>query len=251
MTAASLSALPRRAAPVAAAPAPGRPRLRILIVEDDVAAAQHMADDLAGLGHEVIAVHDGAAALAPWVCDGAFDVLILDRMLPQRDGVAVLQALRGRGVETPALFVTALGAVADRVAGLEAGGDDYVVKPVDGLELHARVQALARRGQRGAEAAALVCADLELDRLSRTARRGGEAVPLLPLEYRLLEVLMLARGQTVTRKMLLEQVWGFRFDPRTNIVETHICRLRAKLDGAGRAALIQTIRGAGYALREP
>jgi two-component system OmpR family response regulator len=251
MNPASHSALPRAARQPAAAPTLGRPRLRVLIVEDDVAAAQHMADDLAGFGLEVVVLHDGAAALAPGQGDGPFDVLILDRMLPGHDGLSVLEALRARGVETPALFVTAMGAVADRVAGLDAGGDDYVVKPVDALELHARVQALARRHQRAPEAAALTCGDLELDRLARTARRGEETIPLLPLEYRLLEVLLLARGQAVTRKMLLEQVWGFRFDPRTNIVETHICRLRAKLEGAGRAPLIRTIRGAGYVLREP
>jgi two-component system OmpR family response regulator len=227
---------------------PGLPTLRVLIVEDDVEAARHLADDLMGFGIEVEVAHDGAEALEPGFVDGRFDVLILDRMLPGCDGLALLQALRARGVETPALFLTAMGAVADRVEGLEAGGDDYLVKPVDSVEMHARVQTLARRGRRGAEAAALVCADLELDRLSRTARRGGEAVSLLPLEYRLLEVLLLARGQAVTRKMLLEQVWGFRFDPRTNIVESHISRLRAKIDAGGRPPLIRTIRGAGYVL---
>lgn len=246
MNPASLSVIPRPGLR-AGAPARGAARLRILIVEDDAAAAQHMADDLAGFGHAVQVVHDGATALA--VADGAFDVLILDRMLPGLDGLSLLSTLRARGVETPALFVTAMGAVADRVAGLDAGGDDYVVKPVDSLEVHARVQALARRRQRAPEP--LACADLELDRLTRTARRGAEVLALLPLEYRLLEVLLLARGQVVTRKMLLEQVWGFRFDPRTNIVETHICRLRAKLGGAGRPPLITTIRGAGYVLREP
>jgi two-component system OmpR family response regulator len=234
--------------PLAASLRPGPSHLRVLIVEDDVEAARHLADDLTGFGLEVEVAHDGTAALGPGVVDDRFDVLILDRMLPGCDGLALLQALRARGVETPALFLTAMGAVADRVEGLEAGGDDYLVKPVDSVEMHARVQALARRGRRGGEAAALVCADLELDRLSRTARRGGEAVSLLPLEYRLLEVLMLARGQTVTRKMLLEQVWGFRFDPRTNIVESHISRLRAKIDAGGRAPLIRTIRGAGYVL---
>jgi two-component system OmpR family response regulator len=247
-----LSSSPRPARSSAAAgPALGRPCLRILIVEDDVEAAQHMADDLQGFGLEVVTLHDGAAARAPGAGDGPFDVLILDRMLPGCDGLTLLEQLRARGVETPALFLTAMGAVADRVAGLEGGGDDYVVKPVDSMELHARVQALARRRPRSSEANVLVCADLELDRLSRTARRGGAPIALLPLEYRLLEVLMLARGQTVTRKMLLEQVWGFRFDPRTNIVETHICRLRAKLEEAGRAPLIRTVRGAGYFLQEP
>ena len=246
-----LQAQPRRARVFLRAATAGRPKLRILIVEDDVEAARYMADDLAGFGLEVTVVHDGVAAAAPGVGDGDYDVLILDRMLPSCDGLTLLRQLRARGVETPALFLTAMGAVADRVAGLEGGGDDYVVKPVDSVELHARIQALARRRVRpAAEASLLVCGDLELDRLNRAAWRGGEAIALLPLEYRLLEVLMLARGQTVTRKMLLEQVWNFRFDPRTNIVETHICRLRAKVDGAGRAPLIRTIRGSGYLLAE-
>ena len=177
----------------AARPIP--PRLSVLIVEDDAEAARHLADDLAGFGIEVEVAHEGAAAFELILAEDRFDVLILDRMLPGRDGLDVLQSLRTRGIETPALFLTAMGAVADRVAGLEAGGDDYLVKPIDSVELHARVQALARRGRRGAEpAATLVCADLELDRLTRTARRAGDPVPLLPLEYRLLEVLMLARG---------------------------------------------------------
>jgi two-component system OmpR family response regulator len=144
-----------------------------------------------------------------------------------------------------------MGSVADRVAGLQGGGDDYVVKPVDSQELNARVQVLAKRGGRAGDPTALACADLELDRLQRKVWRGGQPVPLLPLEYRLLEFLLLSRGQPVTRKMLLEQVWGFHFDPRTNIVETHISRLRAKLDEAGGAPLIRTIRGAGYVIREP
>ncbi|THD61085.1 MAG: response regulator transcription factor [Phenylobacterium sp.] len=226
--------------------------MRVLIVEDDVEAAQHMADDLAARGIEAALVHDGLQALEPGVGDGAFDVLIVDRMLPGRDGLSVLKALRQRGVETPALFLTAMGAVADRVMGLQAGGDDYVVKPIDSEELAARVQALARRRVRPAapETTALTCGDLELDRLQRKVRRGGQPIALLPLEYRLLEFLLLSRGQPVTRKMLLEEVWGFRFDPRTNIVETHISRLRAKLSEGGAAPLIHTIRGAGYVIQD-
>ncbi|MBS0333943.1 MAG: response regulator transcription factor [Proteobacteria bacterium] len=227
--------------------------MRVLIIEDDTEAARHMADDLRAAGVEALTIHDGAQALEPGLGDGDFDVLIVDRMLPGRDGLSLLQDLRARRVETPALFLTAMGAVADRVAGLQGGGDDYVVKPIDAEELVARVQALARRRSRPPpteEATALACADLELDRLQRKVRRGGQPIALLPLEYRLLEVLMLSRGQPVTRKMLLEQVWGFRFDPRTNIVETHISRLRAKLGEAGGAPLIHTIRGAGYLVQE-
>jgi two-component system OmpR family response regulator len=226
--------------------------LRVLIIEDDVEAAQHMAEDLAAAGVESVVLSDGAEALQSGAGDGDFDVLIVDRMLPGRDGLSLLRMLRERGVETPALFLTAMGAVADRVAGLQGGGDDYVVKPIDSEELVARVQALARRRVRPAapEATALVCADLELDRLQRKVRRSGQPISLLPLEYRLLEFLLLSRGQPVTRKMLLEQVWGFRFDPRTNIVETHISRLRSKLGEGGAAPLIHTIRGAGYVIQD-
>lgn len=223
--------------------------LRVLIIEDDVEAARAMAEDLTRLGLAPTAVHDGREALQTSL-SGTFDVLIIDRMLPGCDGLSLLQQLRDQGLETPALFLTAMGSVADRVAGLQGGGDDYVVKPIDSVELHARVQALARRGGRAVAPMLLTFGDLELDRLTRTARRRDGVVQLLPLEYRLLEVLMLARGQPLTRKMLLEEVWRFRFDPRTNIVETHICRLRAKLEAVGPGALIQTIRGAGYALVE-
>lgn len=233
-----------------AQPRQGRIALRVLIIEDDAEVAWHMADDLAGFGVEAVVIHDGTQALAPGVGDGPFDVLIIDRMLPGCDGLSLLQRLRERGVETPALFLTAMGAVADRVAGLQGGGDDYVVKPISAEELGARVQALARRRARTNDTTALSCADLELDRLQRKVRRAGEVIPLLPLEYRLLEFLILSRGQPVTRKMLLEQVWGFRFDPRTNIVETHISRLRAKLSEGGGAPLIRTIRGAGYVIQD-
>lgn len=243
-------AQPRRGPfPRAQAPS-GSPGLRVLIIEDDVEAAVHMAEDLAGFGIESEMLHDGAQALAPGRGDGDFDVLIVDRMLPGLDGLSLLRALRERGVDTPALFLTAMGAVADRVAGLQGGGDDYVVKPVDTEELSARVRALARRRGSGREPTTLTCADLELDRLNRRARRGEHAIALLPLEYRLLEVLMLSRDQPVTRKMLLEQVWGFHFDPRTNIVETHISRLRSKLEASGGDPLIQTVRGIGYVLRD-
>jgi len=224
--------------------------LRVLIIEDDREAARHMADDLAASGVAAEVLHDGAAALEPGAGDGPFDVLIIDRMLPRCDGLTVLRILRDRGVETPALFVTAMGAVADRVAGLQGGGDDYVVKPVDAAELSARVHVLAKRRTRAAEPTSLVCADLELDRLQRRVWRGERPISLMPLEYRLLEFLLLSRGQPVTRKILLEQVWGIRFDPRTNIVETHISRLRAKLAEGGGSPLIYTIRGAGYVIAE-
>jgi two-component system OmpR family response regulator len=223
------------------------PPLRLLIVEDDREAAQLMADDLAGSGIDVSMVHDGGAALEMNICDGAYDVLVVDRMLPGCDGLTLVQSLRARGVETPVLLLTALGAVADRVEGLRGGGDDYVVKPVDFDELHARIRALAKRRRWAAPETVLVCGTLELDRLQRKVRRDGKPLPLLPLEFRLLEFLLLSRGQPVTRKMLLEEIWGFRFDPRTNIVETHLSRLRTKLGGA---PVIQTIRGVGYLIHE-
>jgi two-component system OmpR family response regulator len=234
----------------AATPAPGPPTLRVLIIEDDVEAAQHMADDLGDFGVEVTVLHDGAAALAPGMGDGPFDVLIIDRMLPGCDGLTLLRRLRERGVDTPALFLTAMGGLADRLAGLQGGGDDYVVKPVDSAELNARAHVLAKRRARPNEPTALTCADLQLDRLQREVRRAGQPITLLPREFQLLEFLLLSRGQPVTRNMLLEQVWGFRFDPRTNIVETHICRLRAKLEAGGGAPLIRTIRGAGYVIQD-
>jgi two-component system OmpR family response regulator len=173
--------------------------------------------------------------------------MIVDRLLPGLDGLSLVRALRARGVRTPVLFLTALGTVADRVAGLEAGGDDYLVKPFAFDELYARVKALKRRSaeSRG-EPTRLACGDVVMDRLTRQVRVGGAEVDLLPLEYRLLEVLWLNAGQPVTRMMLFEQVWGFHFDPRTNIVETHISRMRAKLEAAGGAPLVRTIRGVGY-----
>ncbi|MDI1364042.1 MAG: response regulator transcription factor [bacterium] len=219
--------------------------MRVLVVEDDDVAAEHVQDALAEIGHEVVVVSDGDAALDQGA-RGGFDVLIIDRMLPGLDGLSLLSALRARGVDAPALFVTAMGAVSDRVAGLEAGGDDYLVKPFALAELKARVQALGRRSLNTRPATLLQFRDLTVDRVLREARRGDRRLDLLPLEFRLLEYLMLAMGQTVTRKMLLEQVWGFRFDPHTNIVETHISRLRAKLDQGDAEPIIRTIRGAGY-----
>jgi len=171
-------------------------------------------------------------------------------MLPNLDGLSLVAALRRDDVQTPVLFLTAMGAIADRVEGLELGGDDYLVKPFSMAELGARVGALARRpAMVGRDVAHLRIADLVLDRLQRVAWRGDRKIELLPLQFKLLEFLMLHEGDTVTRSMLLEGVWGLRFDPRTNIVETHISHLRAKIDNPGEASLIVTVRGAGYAIR--
>jgi two-component system OmpR family response regulator len=218
---------------------------RALLVEDEDDAAAYLAERLAETGWTVERAADGITGLERGA-SGGFDVLVVDRMLPGADGLTLVSELRGRGVDTPVLFLTAMGSVADRVAGLDGGGDDYLVKPFAFAELNARMTALARRPARQRETTILVAGDLVLDRLTRGVRRGRAAIDLLPLEFRLLEFLMLNAGRVVTRTMLLEKVWGFHFDPRTNIVETHLSRLRAKIQRPGDAALITTVRGSGY-----
>ena len=231
--------------------APGIAGLRLLLVEDDGEAAAGAAAALEGAGWAVEVAGDGAQGLKR-ASDGGFDVLVIDRMLPGLDGLSLTRALRAASVQTPILFLTAVGAVAERVAGLEAGGDDYLVKPYSSDELKARVHALARRSAPAPEAASdtttLRAGEVTLDRLTRRARRGEREVELLPLEFKLLEFLALNAGRVVTRAMLLEQVWGFHFDPRTNIVETHVSRLRRKIDAPGESPMISTVRGAGYVL---
>ena len=224
--------------------------MRVLVVEDDVQTAIYVCDSLRGIGAEVETAADGETGLA-WACRSDFDVLVVDRMLPRLDGLALVEALRADKVETPVLFLSALGSIADRVAGLGGGGDDYLVKPFSPAELNARVVALARRPALRPDASTQIQAgDLILDRLERSARRDGQEIALLPLQFRVLEFLMLNKGQVVTRSMLLEHVWGFRFDPQTNIVETHISHLRARIDRPGLPPLIATVRGAGYLIRE-
>ena len=223
--------------------------MRVLVVEDDLQTAAYVRDGLSAAGCEVDVAEDGASGLDRALHE-AFDVLVVDRMLPRLDGLSLVSALRRDAVQTPVLFLTAMGAIADRVEGLEGGGDDYLVKPFSIEELGARVNALARRPAiRGPDAAVLRSGDLQLDRLQRVARRGERKIELLPLQFKLLEYLLLHEGDVVTRSMLLEGVWGLRFDPRTNIVETHISHLRGKLDNPGEPSLIVTVRGAGYALR--
>lgn len=225
--------------------------MRVLVVEDDLETAHYVRDGLDAAGCSVDLANDGETGLN-CARDAAFDVLVVDRMLPRLDGLSLVNALRADDVRTPVLFLTAMGAIADRVAGFEAGGDDYLVKPFYLAELLARVGALARRpAPPPAEATVLRVGPLALNRLERAARRGERDIELLPLQFKLLEFLMLCEGQVATRTMLLERVWGFRFDPRTNIVETHISHLRAKIDQPGEPPLIATIRGAGYALRAP
>lgn len=224
--------------------------MRILIIEDDSRAADYMVRGLREEGHTPEVCANGQAALGRAISE-PFDVLIVDRMLPDLDGLSIVQALRATGNSTPTLFLSALGDVEHRVEGLQAGGDDYLTKPFHFSELLARVQALhRRRGQEGADNT-LRFADLELDLLSREARRDGKLIPLLTREFQLLEFLMRHAGQVVTRTMLLERVWEIHFDPQTNVIDVHISRLRGKVDRGFDPPLIHTVRGAGYVLRDP
>lgn len=207
--------------------------------------ADSLAERLLGEGWSVRRTGNGESGMAI-ATDFAFDVLVVDRMLPDFDGLSLVLQLRRLGVHTPVLFLSAMGSVADRVAGLESGGDDYLVKPFAFAELNARVNVLARRRKHETATMLLRAGDITLDRLSRRVNRGSEEILLLPLEFKLLELLMMNAGRIVTRKMLLEDVWGFHFDPRTNIVETHISHLRRKIQD--KMALITTVRGAGYTI---
>ncbi|MDQ2803562.1 MAG: response regulator transcription factor [Pseudomonadota bacterium] len=223
--------------------------MRILLIEDDQETAAYVARGLREHGHVVDHAATGQDGL--FLAVGGHDVLIVDRMLPGLDGLGLVRVLRETGVKAPVLFLTALGGIGDRVRGLEAGGDDYLVKPFAFAELLARVNALARRPPLVEVPTVLRVADLEMDLLKRTVIRGGQRIELQPREFQLLEYLMRNIDRVVTRTMLLEAVWDFHFDPKTNIVETHMSRLRAKLAQDGGAELIHTVRGAGYALRTP
>jgi two-component system, OmpR family, response regulator len=224
--------------------------MKILVVEDDAETADYVVNGLAEEGHMMVRAASGDEGLYLAAAE-KFDLLVVDRMLPALDGVGLVKALRAAGNRTPVLFLTALGGVDDRVTGLNAGGDDYLVKPFAFSELVARVAALGRRPPGRPIETRLRVADLELDMLSRTVRRASQEIELQPREFRLLEYLMRHTGQVVTRTMLLENIWDFHFDPHTNIVETHISRLRAKIDRGFAPELIHTVRGAGYCLRDP
>jgi two-component system OmpR family response regulator len=223
--------------------------VRILLIEDDPETAEYVVEGLQSEGHELEVSMDGRMALVRAASE-AWNLLIVDRMLPGLDGLALVRTLRASGINTPALFLTTMGGLDDRVSGLNAGGDDYLVKPFAFAELVARVVALGRRSHRVAPGTVLRVADLEMDLLTRVVRRGGQPVELQPREYELLEYLMKHADQVVTRTMLLEHVWGFHFDPRTSLVESHISRLRGKVD-RGRPELINTVRGSGYCIRAP
>jgi two-component system OmpR family response regulator len=224
--------------------------MRILIIEDDRDAAQYLAKGLRESGHSAEVAEDGRDGLLRSAVE-PFDVLIVDRMLPNLDGLSLVQHLRKTGHATPVLFLSALGEVDDRVKGLRAGGDDYLAKPYAFSELLARVENLGRRRNNRAAATRLKVADLELDLLSRKATRAGQAIDLQPREFQLLETLMRHAGQVMTRTMLLEQVWNYHFDPQTNVIDVHISRLRQKIDRGFEPPLIHTVRGAGYCVREP
>ena len=224
--------------------------MRILVIEDDAETAAYLQGGLQEEGHVVTLAADGRNGLM-LAATGDFDVLVVDRMLPGLDGLAVVRTLRASSVGTPALFLTTMSGIDDRVSGLDAGADDYLVKPFAFSELAARVKALARRPRTTAVPTLLKVADLELDLIKRTVRRAGQPIALQPREFRLLEYLMRHAGEVVTRTMLLENVWDFHFDPRTNIVESHLSRLRNKVEKGFAPELIHTVRGAGYCLREP
>jgi two-component system OmpR family response regulator len=222
--------------------------MRLLIIEDDRDAADYLVKAFRESGHVAEHAADGEEGYT-LAADGSYDVLIVDRMLPKRDGLSVIGALRDKGVTTPALILSALGQVDDRVKGLRAGGDDYLVKPYSFAELLARLEVLARR-RGGREETVYRVADLELDRLSHRVTRGKDEIPLQPREFRLLEYLMKHAGQVVTRTMLLENVWDYHFDPQTNVIDVHISRLRSKVDKGFTPPLLHTIRGAGYMIRD-
>lgn len=224
---------------------------KLLIVEDDEAAAGYLVNGLSEAGYTVDRVADGRDGLF-LATDGRYAAIILDRMLPGMDGLAVLAALRAAQISTPVLILSALGTIDDRVKGLRAGAEDYLVKPFAFAELQARVESLIRRSTAPADApiTVLQCGDLEVDLLTRRATRAGKVLVLQPRELKLLEYLLRHKDQVVTRTMLLEDVWNFHFDPSTNVVDVHISRLRKKIDEGQENPLLHTVRGAGYRLSE-
>ena len=219
--------------------------MKLLVVEDDITTGDYIARGLREEGHVVDLIRDGRTGLIT-ASAGAYDVLILDRMLPDLDGLSLLKTLRGAGNTVPVLLLTAMGDVEDRIAGLNAGADDYLAKPFVFGELSARVAALARRPAAVQAETVLRAGDLEMDLIARKVTRGGVVIDLLPREFALLEHLLRRKGRVQTRTMLLEAVWDLSFDPMTNVVETHISRLRAKVDKPFERELIKTVRGAGY-----
>ncbi len=222
--------------------------MKILVIEDDREAADYLEKALGEAGHTTHVARDGEAGFS--LADSeSYDVLIVDRMLPRRDGLSVIAGLRARGNDTPVLILSALGEVDDRVTGLRAGGDDYLTKPYAFTELLARIEVLNRRASVRDGETVYRAGDLELDRLSHTVKRAGKEILLQPREFRLLEYLMRHAGQVVTRTMLLENVWDYHFDPQTNVIDVHVSRLRSKIEKGFDKPLLHTVRGAGYMLK--
>ena len=223
--------------------------MRILVVEDDREVARFIERGLKEAGHTVDLANDGRDGLFLAMSE-PYQAVVLDRMLPHVDGLAILRALRGSSIDTPVLILSALGDVDDRVAGLRAGGDDYLVKPFAVSELLARLEVLQRRisANTAGPVTALRVADLEMDLLKRNVKRAGSKIDLQPKEFQLLEFLMRHADQVVTRTMLLEGVWDYHFDPRTNVIDVHISNLRAKIDRGATQPLLHTVRGSGYRL---
>ena len=224
--------------------------MKILVIEDSEETAEYIATGLKQAGHQIAVADDGPNGLRA-LRQGDYDLLIVDRMLPGLDGLSVVQLIRDQGLTVPVLFLSALGGVDDRVKGLNAGGDDYLIKPFSLRELEARVAALGRRSSRMTKEILLRAGDLEMNLITRRVSRGETEIDLLPREWELLEYLLINKGRLVTKKMLLEKIWDFHFDPRTNVVETHISRLRQKVDKGFAIELIHTFRGSGYMIREP
>ncbi len=223
--------------------------MKILVIEDDASTGAYIADGLREEGHSVDLIENGRDGLVQATI-GTYDVMVIDRMLPGLDGMSLVKTLRATKNTTPVLFLTSLGGVNDRIEGLLAGGDDYLVKPFVFGELSARVGAIGRRPQTESEPTALKAADLEMDLLHRKVTRGGRVIDLLPREFALLEHLMRRKGRVQTRTMLMEAVWDIHYDPLTNVVDTHISRLRAKIDKPFDTELIETVRGSGYRIRK-
>lgn len=219
--------------------------MKVLIAEDDAETGDHLRRGLIGEGHVVDLLTDGREALTQATVQ-PYDLFLFDRMLPGLDGLSLLRALRAAQVTTPAILLTAMGAVDDRVAGLRAGADDYMVKPFALVELLARMDTIARRPVLRAEVTELVQGDLHLDLLARQARRGGRVIDLQPREFLLLRHFMERPGRVQTRTILLEAIWGLHFDPKTSVVETHISRLRAKIDKPFGKTTLTTLHGVGY-----
>jgi two-component system OmpR family response regulator len=223
--------------------------MRILLIEDDRKTAEYIVRGLTEERHIVDHLIDGRDGASHAISE-TYDLVIVDRMLPGLDGLSIVKTIRGAGRKMPILILTALGGVDDRVDGLDAGGDDYVIKPFAFTELLARVNALARRPHLKGEETILTLADLEVDLVGRKVTRAGTDIDLQPREFRLLEVLLRNKGRVVTRTMLLERVWSFHFDPKTSVVETHVSRLRSKIDKPFDRELIHTVRGSGYSMHE-